>query len=379
MTDRTPTSNTRNGESSFLENSLAPNEYSPLLLNDASSVRSIRPLPDMKIRAHGIQNGILKVISAKEALSKGKSGKGHYWIDVDANHQEHDEELRDWLSQLKLSQFIIERLACPPETWSSSVLVFPKSLLAVLRILPDSTQSEEMTHLALYCYGPNILLTFTSCARNETGGQYANVLHYIQHREKLPETTIAGVLLSWLLYQIERTSRVVRDLRLTVLQMDAKMDEDIQSVDFLEIIEAKDVLLRYLSIAEEQVECLEALTSAESSTQSIEFSKLQGHLGVLNATAHATERMCLRLETHLSDLRQRHEAHQQEKINRRLAVLTVLSAVFLPLTLLTGIEGMNFEFMPELSHPWAYPTALLGMVLIAAMMTFCFWRSGWFD
>lgn len=89
--------------------------------------------------------------------------------------------------------------------------------------------------------------------------------------------------------------------------------------------------------------------------------------------------MALRLEKQIADLRQRHEGHQQEKINRRLAVLTVISAVFLPLTLFSGIWGMNFSYMPELNNPYGYFLALFLMLFTASSMIFYFWRSGWFD
>jgi Mg2+ and Co2+ transporter CorA len=117
--------------------------------------------------------------------------------------------------------------------------------------------------------------------------------------------------------------------------MDESMDQDIQSVDLDEIIEAKDQLLRLLGVAEEQNECLEALAGAEADTEGLDFTQLRGMLSVLLSQAGATERMALRLEKHLGDLRQRYEGRQHARMNRRLAVLTVLSAVFLPLTLIT--------------------------------------------
>ena len=96
-------------------------------------------------------------------------------------------------------------------------------------------------------------------------------------------------------------------------------------------------------------------------------------------TARAADRDIDRLDRRVSDLQQRYQSAQQDKLNRRVALLTVLSAIFMPLTLFTGIEGMNFENMPELHYRYAYPIALAGMASVAVGLYAYFrarWRSG---
>ncbi len=65
------------------------------------------------------------------------------------------------------------------------------------------------------------------------------------------------------------------------------------------------------------------------------------------------------------------------RMNEIMKVLTIMSTIFIPLTFIAGIYGMNFEHMPELGHPWAYPLALLLMVLIALLMLLYFKRKKW--
>jgi magnesium transporter len=67
-------------------------------------------------------------------------------------------------------------------------------------------------------------------------------------------------------------------------------------------------------------------------------------------------------------------AHRTNDIVR---VLTVVSAIFLPLTLVAGIFGMNFQFMPELSFRYGYFVALAGMVGLAAVLLVIFRRKHW--
>jgi len=65
------------------------------------------------------------------------------------------------------------------------------------------------------------------------------------------------------------------------------------------------------------------------------------------------------------------------RTNEIMRVLTVFSAIMLPLSLIAGIYGMNFDHIPELHWLLGYPAALALMAAIAAVMLFFFWKKGW--
>jgi magnesium transporter len=65
------------------------------------------------------------------------------------------------------------------------------------------------------------------------------------------------------------------------------------------------------------------------------------------------------------------------KMNQVMKLLTVMSSIFIPLTFLAGIYGMNFEYMPELHMLWAYPVLLVVMLLIAISLLVFFRRKEW--
>jgi magnesium transporter len=65
------------------------------------------------------------------------------------------------------------------------------------------------------------------------------------------------------------------------------------------------------------------------------------------------------------------------RLNKVMKVLTIISTIFIPLTFIVGVYGMNFEFMPELEQPLAYPIVWGIMVLIALGMLFLFKRRKW--
>lgn len=65
------------------------------------------------------------------------------------------------------------------------------------------------------------------------------------------------------------------------------------------------------------------------------------------------------------------------RLNEVIKVLTVISTIFIPLTFITGVYGMNFRYMPELEWRWGYPLVMLGMGGIAVALFVYFRRKKW--
>ncbi len=65
------------------------------------------------------------------------------------------------------------------------------------------------------------------------------------------------------------------------------------------------------------------------------------------------------------------------KMNEVMKVLTIIATIFIPLTFVAGLYGMNFEYMPELKWRWSYPLTLLVLVGIGISMIFYFRRKKW--
>jgi magnesium transporter len=65
------------------------------------------------------------------------------------------------------------------------------------------------------------------------------------------------------------------------------------------------------------------------------------------------------------------------RLNAVMKVLTIIATIFMPLTFLAGIYGMNFKYMPELEWKWGYPLILLVMSTIGISMLFYFKRKKW--
>jgi len=73
------------------------------------------------------------------------------------------------------------------------------------------------------------------------------------------------------------------------------------------------------------------------------------------------------------------------KMNEVMKFLTMVSTIFIPLTFIAGVYGMNFDpeksplNMPELEWYWGYPFTMALMLVIALALIYYFKRKGWFD
>jgi magnesium transporter len=65
------------------------------------------------------------------------------------------------------------------------------------------------------------------------------------------------------------------------------------------------------------------------------------------------------------------------RMNEIMKVLTVIGTIFIPLTFLAGVYGMNFHYFPELDWPYAYPLFWAICLVSAAGMIAWFRRRGW--
>lgn len=65
------------------------------------------------------------------------------------------------------------------------------------------------------------------------------------------------------------------------------------------------------------------------------------------------------------------------RMNEVMKVLTVIATIFIPLTFIAGVYGMNFEYMPELEWRWGYPAVMFGMTLLAVSMFAYFKKRRW--
>ena len=83
------------------------------------------------------------------------------------------------------------------------------------------------------------------------------------------------------------------------------------------------------------------------------------------------------ISDHAAQIRDIYKSHLDIKQNRIMTVLTVVTTIFMPLTLIAGWYGMNFKFMPELDAVWGYPIVIIVSTLIVAGSLLFFKKKKW--
>ena len=80
---------------------------------------------------------------------------------------------------------------------------------------------------------------------------------------------------------------------------------------------------------------------------------------------------------HLSSLHDLFMSEMTYRMTNVMKILTVITSIFIPLTFITSVYGMNFEFQPEYDWPWAYPTLWGLMFLMTILILIYFKRQRW--
>ena len=133
--------------------------------------------------------------------------------------------------------------------------------------------------------------------------------------------------------------------------------------------------IRYLRIHYEQLMDL-AAEFEENENGFFKFENLRYFRLFINRAERLHEES-MSLRDYTMQLRDLYKAHLDIKQNRIMTVLTVVTTIFMPLTLIVGWYGMNFRYMPELNYEWSYPVVIVLSILIVVISLIFFKKKKW--
>ena len=313
------------------------------------------------------ENHRLVSMPPERVSEEWKSGGAGYWLDIQGSCYE---ALEHYLGELEIDPILLQ--LCE-EDIEEITRVIPTND-AIFFGLPISTgaDDEAIGYLAALCL-PRLLITLHPRSIDSLQA----VAETLQRTSVLASPTTSALVCGILVHLSSLSIQLAQRVRRRVGALTEQMDRNTDTVEIERLLSEK-AAVRQLELLDEESSPVYAMLKVVD-TAALNLSELDAYYQVVLSNTAFLTRIVERLEARLDDLHQRFVVNAQEKTNQRLAFLTVISAIFLPLTLLAGIYGMNFDAMPELHLPYAYPATLGLMVIIAVGMWRFFKRRGWFD
>ena len=284
-----------------------------------------------------------------------------------------DDEPRDREEDLMLRRFGVHELAVADalrERHPPKIESFEDNTFILLKGMDGSSSSLDLGTIQLSLFvGERVLLTRSS-AHSVSSAKVASDLTGGALPPDLPRAALAL-----------RICRTVADRFFPILlAVEARLEEvegemlERPSDDLLgELVKQKGDLKRLLRTLQyhEQV-----FTSALSNVP----EQLANHEHEINDVQEQFDRLLSLARLHYEltdDLMSGYLSLSAHRLNQIMQTLTIVTVIFVPITFMAGIYGMNFEFMPELSYRGAYFVLLTLMVLVVTGILTFFYHRGW--
>lgn len=317
----------------------------------------------MKIDFRSIEpDGTLRNVEGKSSLESWRTGGGPFWADIESDDTQ---AISVWLEGVGIERATIDAVAAADSTGR----VLPLDDLIFFEY--PAHDAGGGSHLFAALCLDRLLITLHRCV--PASGNRATFSSQV----RLQQASTSGLACALAVSHSARLRRFAQALRDRARDLAIAMDADPEAVPLADILKLKNDLLSLDRMTDEQMAVFDFLKVSDKPQLNLLELENSFHLAVGNV--QATDRRLERLDRVVLDLQRRFENLQQDKTNRRLGFLTIISAIFLPLTLMAGIYGMNFDFMPELHYKFSYPLALGGMAAVALGLFLYFRSRGWMD
>lgn len=291
------------------------------------------------------------------------------WIDIDGVHD--TAVIKSLGEHFKLHPLLLEDIANPVQR--SKVEQYDGKTYIVVRMLEFDPQSEEIEsiQISLVLTG-NTLITF----QERASGVFGTVRQRIRSGRPRMRASGAAYLAYALLDAVVDRYFVLLE---TVGEHMENLEETLLVDPGQETLNAIHRLKRELIYLRKSVWPLREAINTMLRDEDLPFHD-QLHVYLRDLHDHTVQVMetiesyrdlnAGMLETYLSIV--------SNRMNEVMKTLTVIATLFIPLTFVAGVYGMNFEHMPELHWRWAYPALWVFMIGVTIAMLMYFRRKGWF-
>ena len=288
----------------------------------------------------------------------------NYWLEIQADSRS---EVIQFLSELNLNDELIGLVKEPSNITRANIygsdFLLNLEVISTLNIL----QSDHLTIIIR----PHLMITILS--------EHNTILKSLEEEEGINFLQV-DLNLFHLLYYIlaeifQQGLERLKDSKLRVKKLSEKIEQKPETVILNDIIRCKKEISHLEDIVEDQYNMLAFVPKIDWSEESkVLREELNEQIRGLEYLRNSYNRLIEKVD----NIHAQYQLILQEKGNKRLNTLTVVQAIFVPITFLAGIYGMNFSFMPELRWKFSY-FIVLGIITITTIFQlWWFKRKGWF-
>ena len=236
---------------------------------------------------------------------------------------------------------------------------------------PESTAREFRTRQLCLFVGPNYLVSY----HKEKSRSVEHTLESARRNQRVIAEGPDSLLYNTLDFQVDQYLPVLENFEKKIDEVEDRIFNSPTSEILTEVLDFKRALMRLRRISGHQREILTRLVRREfpmiGEKSVINLRDVHDHLVRVTDLADTyRELVAGALEAHLSIVGNR--------TNEIMRALTVIATLFIPLTFIAGVYGMNFEHMPEVKWRYGYLFAWGLMIAVGAGMYFFFRRRGIF-
>ena len=307
-----------------------------------------------------------KVGTAEEALSLIKDNQ-ITWINI--NGLNNIEEIRKIGNYTQLNNLLLEDVLDTQHR--PKVELLDEHLLVIIKMLYYQNGELIAEHLALLL-GENYLISFQE---SEGGDVFEPIRKLLQEPESLLRRSSVDYLLFGLLDSIVDNYLDIVD----------RVSDTIEAIEDEIIAHPREDMISEIQLLKKKATFLQkSITPARGVISRIErnnHSLIQGSCKPYFRDLH--DHIIQIAETLASyrdilwGLTDTYMGAMSNRMNNIMRLLTLISTIFIPLTFIVGVYGMNFEHMPELHYKWAYPACWGVMLVITIGMIIYFRRKRW--
>lgn len=174
---------------------------------------------------------------------------------------------------------------------------------------------------------------------------------------------------------VDKYLAVLEDLGIMIEELEDKLIEEPEQDDLEMIQEFKKEMIFLRKIVWPLIQIDNKLIRSRS-----DFIKESTEIYLKDVYDHLTQVIdeIEVLRDMLSSMLDIYMSSSSNKMNEVMQVLTIVATIFIPLTFIVGVYGMNFEYMPELEMRMGYPVVMIVMLVIAVVMLLYFKWKDWF-